>query len=656
MFLTERDIIIDVETRCDADIKTEGAFRYCWHPTFQVVLISCMFGNAENGVENVYTFDVINGEQAPQWFVDILFDPRFRKHAHNAVFEILSLQRYFNCQLDVSQWYCSMACVAFCGLPLGLEDSANALNHKWKKKTTGTALINKFSKPRKDGIYNDPRNYPQEWATFIEYNKFDVLAEKANLECLPEIPELFNDGKERKMWLLDFAINYAGVGINVQLAKNADKLCEMEDAEMLRDFKVDGLNNPNSNKQVLEFLRARGYQCETLRADDYDKYLTMAEKDEIVKSVLEIKKNLSLTSATKFKKFIDTEIGGRIYGTLQYYGANRTGRWGGRGAQPQNLKRNDMPFEELSLLRQLVLNGDYEGVKMLFGSVKANIVELCRTVVEPAAGNVFESTDFSAIEARVTAWIANEKWRLDVFRSHGKIYEASAAMMFKKKVEDIKKGSMERMKGKYAELALGFSGWVGAFKRFGADKFMTEEEMKDVANLWRKSSPKVVELWTNIETAALSAVKDFGEPYETSFGAVYQGIEYNDRKWLTCKLPSGRRLFYYDPQLKISSRNTYTFSYRRNANEQDTWRGILTENVVQAIARDLLVEKLIYVYDNYGVLPVLHVHDELVYEFPDQYKNEWKQVLDNVMSMEIDWAKGLPLKGDTSILPFYMKE
>lgn len=662
MKLSYYDVIIDVETKCDIPISV-GTYKYCKHPSLKVLLISLTFGDRENKLENVITIDLTK-EELPDWFEKLLFDKNFRKHAHHAIFEMLCCSSLLGIDMDATQWYCSMACVAFCTLPLKLEESANLLMHDQRKLTTGNDLIKEFSIPtimdvgngKLVYIYTSPESEPVKWQKFIVYNKQDVLAEKKNLECLPEIPELFEEGIERDMWILDYLINSNGVSVNVDLAKKAEAMCEREDEEMLANIQGVGIDNMNSRDKVLKWLKARGVECTTLRAEDYDRYLTSVEHDEIARCVLETKKNLSLSSATKFTKFVETEINGKIFGSLQYYAAVRTGRWGGRGAQPQNLKKNDLPFTLLSLLRKLVLKEDYTGVKMFFGNVKESVTELCRTVVQPKEGNIFLPSDFSAIEARVTAYIAKEEWRLEVFRTHGKIYEASAAMMFKKNIEDIKKGSIERQKGKYAELALGFSGWVGAFKKFGADKFMTEPEMLDTAQKWRQASPNVVALWSNIEECAVNAVRFPDKSFETSFGAVYKVEEVDGRKWLTCKLPSGRRIMYFSPKLIAGRNGNYAISYKRLAKESDTWRGSLTENIVQAIARDLLVYKMVYLWKMYGIVPVLHVHDEIVYEFPKEEAEDWKFIIDTVMAMEVPWAKGLPLKGDTSVLPFYMKD
>lgn len=656
MKLTNKDIFIDVETYSECDISLAGTYKYAMHPTTKLLLLSFAIGEDST----TYTYDVatLGIGSIPSGFINMLSDPTYRKHAHNAMFEMLVLYNTLNVPIMVEQWYCSMACVAFCGLPLKLEDSANTLAHNVKKLKSGTALIKLFSTPDKNGKRTLWSDRPREWAEFVAYNVSDVQTEQANILSLPELPEIFEDGIERDMWCMDMRINLRGVGVNTRLAKNADEMCAREDRELIDSVRHLGIDNVNSRKQLLDFLASRGFVVNSLKADDYDTYRAMAiaRDDEIIEAVLNVKQSLSLTSASKFQKFVDTETNGRIYGTLQYYGANRTGRWSGRGAQPQNLKRNEMPLEALCTLRTLVLNNDYDSVKMYFGDVKSNIVELCRTVVEPAEGNVFLATDFSAIEARVTAWIADEKWRLDVFNTHGKIYEASAAMMFKMNVEDIKKGSLERIKGKYAELALGFGGWVGAFKRFGADKYMSDKEILDTAKAWREANKNIVAMWADVHENAVSAVRDFGEAKTTKFGVTYQGIEYNGRRWLQCFLPSGRRLMYYDPKLICDSRNQLSFSYRRMANEQDTWFGMLVENVVQAISRDLLVEKMVRLHRVTRELPVLHVHDEIVIERPAHEAETWKRLLDQVMGEEITWAKGLPLKGDTSILMFYMKE
>lgn len=656
MKLTKNDIIIDVETRCELNISTVGTYKYVMHPSFKLLLLSFCLGDSDE----TYTYHLGLGETLPEEFIHALFDVSYRKHAHNVVFEYLAISRHLCRPLDVSQWYCSMAAVAFCGLPLGLEDAANTLQSDYRKMTTGSELIEFFSVPRKDKKFNDPLEHPDRFHDFARYNKWDVLTEKANLEALPELPEIFEAGDERDLWLLDFEINLNGIPINVELAKKADFLCSREDDDLIEELRnvpdLSCIKNPNSQKQVATFLKDRGYSVSTMQAQDYEKYLEQVRGDEIATLLLNAKRTLSLSSASKFGKFVDTEINGRIYFALQYYGAVRTGRWGGRGAQPQNLKRNEMPFEQLCLLRELAMRGDYGSIKMYFCSVKEPITELGRTVVEPIKDHVFTPTDFSAIEARMTAWIAKEEWRLEVFRTHGKIYEASAAMMFKVPIESIKKGSNERMKGKYAELALGFGGWKDAFYRFGAQKYMTDTEMLATAKSWREASPNIVKMWRNVEECAVSAVRDFGVPYTTSFGVVFQGIYVGNRTWLTCKLLSGRRLMYYEPKLVISKKDTLTFSYRRLASEQYTWYGMIVENIVQAMSRDLLREKMLYLKRTYGLVPVMHVHDEIVPMVHKSLAEDSKRILDEVMAMPVSWAQGLPLKGDTSILNFYMKE
>lgn len=650
MKLLPNDVIIDVETSCDLDISQVGTYKYCTHSSLRLLLVSFTVGTSDD----VFTYD-LTVEALPQQFIDVLNDPHYRKHAHNAVFEILVFQTTLGITIDVRQWYCSMVAVAFCGLPLGLEDSAIALNSKYKKLKQGTSLIKFFSCPTKEGGYNDPRMYPQKWEEYVIYNKYDVLTEKSNLEALPEIPEVFEEGSERSLWLLDFEINNVGIPVNVKLARNATAFCDKEDVDIYESAKGLGINNPNSRKQVIEFLQSRGIAITSLKADDYDTILTASEGDEIATAVIQAKQTLSLTSASKFQKFSDMEINGRIYGALQFYAAVRTGRWAGRGIQPQNMKRNEMPFESLELLRKFVLNGMYRETKMFFGDVKRNITELTRTIIEPKPDHVFLTTDFSAIEARVTAWIAEEQWRIDVFNTHGKIYEASASQMFKVPMESITKGSMERMKGKYAELALGFGGWVDAFKRFGAEKFMSENEMRETAVKWREASPNVVKMWSDTYECALCAIRD-NVAYTTKYGAKYELLTTDEgRKWLTCKLPSGRRLFYYEPEL-CASRGKLAFKYRRSANEQDTWYGIMVENVVQALARDLLAYKMLQLRIRNIIVPTFHVHDEIIIEVHKDDAQKYKKILDDIMSEEVPWAKGLPLKGDTSILPFYMKE
>ena len=669
MILTDKDIIIDVETFSMAVLDVVGTYKYALDPSTELLLFSYAFGN---DIDTVYTVDLTKGERIPDHIMRALTNGHYRKHAHNAVFEILILHKCLNVPLIPEQWYCSMAAVAFCGLELSLENSARTLAHGVSKQKKGKDLIKLFSCPDKDGkrTYND-FSMMTEWLDFIEYNQYDVRTEAYNLLCLPELPEIFSSGTERDMWIIDFWVNTNGLKVNLQLARNADFFCDKEDEELLETISHVGIKNPNSRKQVLDWLNSFGYNYTSLKAENYDAYIEQAD-DELVKEVLNVKQNLSLTSASKFKKYVDTALKDRIYGTLQYYGAVRTGRWSGRGVQVQNLKRNEMPMEHLMLLRQLVLSGDYYSTKMYFGNVKSNITELGRTVIEPETGNVFLSSDFSAIEARVTAWIAGEQWRIDVFNSHGKIYEASAAMMFKMRVEDIAKGSLERIKGKYAELALGFGGWVGAFKRFGADKYMSDKEILDTAKAWRKANPNIVAMWADVNECAVGAVRDFfdaqqgnaeypdyveyhGSIRTTKFGVSYQVIQYYGRRWLTCKLLSGRRLMYFDPRLVIDSRNNLSFTYRRMSNEQSTWFGMIVENVVQAIARDLLVVKMVKLYRNYGLIPALHVHDEIVIESKEEYKQELSTLLNNTMSEPVEWAQGLPLKGDTTVLPFYMK-
>lgn len=560
-----------------------------------------------------------------------------------------------------------MVKAAYCGLPLKLEEVTKALNLpiEKQKQARGKALIKYFCEPcaptKTNGgrSRNLPVHDPEKWAEFIEYCRQDVIAEIAvhnNLAAI-ETPE-----EERLNYMADQHINRNGVRIDLDLARKAIRFDEQYTSEVLYEIRqLTGLDNPNSGAQLKEWLEPRTVADVSSLTKETIPDIIAASRDPQVKRVLDLKTQINKTSIKKYAAMLEVACEDeRARGLFQFYGAGRTGRWSGRLIQLQNLPRNDM--KGLEDARRMLKAGDYESFCLVYGeSVPTVLSELIRTALMPEPGKLLVVADYSAIEARVIAWLASEKWRLDVFETHGKIYEASASKMFGVPIEQITKGSDLRQKGKVAELALGYQGSVGALRTMGAERMgLDENEMKVIVNRWRQANQAIVELWYAVETAAIEAVEIAGR---TVTLREYKGLTFEQRgQRLMITLPSSRRLQYREPRITSNAFGKKAIEYKgidgatKQWVYQDTYGGKLVENIVQSIARDLLataIREAVLIRD---LTVVMHVHDEIVAEAEAGSAEAKLKELTAAMCKAPKWAKGLPLNADGYITGFYKKD
>lgn len=642
---------IDIETYSGVDLTKSGVYAYTEAPDFEILLFGYAFDDGP-----VEIVDLASGEGLPAEVFEALTDPTTIKTAFNANFERTCLAKHFNKPMPPEQWRCTQAHALTLGLPIRLEDVAKALKLKHQKDNAGKALIRYFSIPCKPTKANGrrTRNLPEhaseKWEQFKAYCRQDVEVERAIRERLLQYPM-----QEQKLWELDQRINDTGVRIDPVLVKNAIACDTIYQEKLLAEAtRLTGLDNPNSVSQLKKWLKeAVDLEVESLNKESVPELLKQT-KSNTVKRVLELRQELAKTSVKKYQAMERAKCrDDRIRGLLQFYGANRTGRWAGRLVQVQNLPQNKL--KDLDLARNLLLTGQYDALELLFDSVPVVLSQLIRTAFIPSPGCRFVVADFSAIEARVIAWLAGEKWRMDVFNSHGKIYEASAAQMFKVPVESITKGNPLRQKGKIAELALGYQGSKGALITMGAlNMGLTEEELPGLVTTWRQANPAIVRLWQDVENAALTAVRE-KRPVLIQYGVVFtyeSGI-------LFIRLPSGRRLAYVKPKIEVEERfNKMGLTYE--GYEQGKWGrlrtygGKLVENIVQATARDCLAEAMLRL-DAADYRIVMHVHDEAVLEVPENNSCALEDACE-IMARPIEWAPGLPLRADGFECNYYRKD
>lgn len=647
---------IDIETFSSADLKKAGMYAYTEAPDFEILLFAYAVDFGE-----VHVVDLAQGESLPEKILIALTSPYVLKIAHNAAFERTAIRKHYKTALPVEQWLCTMAYAAQLGLPLSLDAAAKALKLPAEKDASGKALIKYFTMPCKPTKANGgrtrnlPEHAPEKWQQFKDYNRQDVIVERGILEKIRffEIPEM-----EKRLWCLDQKINDAGVMVDQQFVKNAIRI-DLTHKEILTKEAValTGLDNPNSVAQLKNwFIGNCNYEINSFNKEAIPEVMDAVKDMEVPKRVLELRQEMSKTSIKKYAAMASAVCrDGRIRGLLQYYGANRTGRWAGRLVQVQNLKRIDDDFtSSIDLARNLVREGDLDMLELLFESVPDVLSQLIRTAFVAPEGSRFIVVDFSAIEARVIAWLAGEKWRLDVFSTHGKIYEASAAQMFRIPIEDVTKGSEYRQKGKIAELALGYGGGPGALIQMGAlRKGLTEDELPKLVAMWRNANRKIVNYWYEVENAAYAAVND------RTTTTIRHGIKFFMEKGvLFIQLPSGRRLSYLRPQIRDNRFGGESIVYEgmnqttKQWGRQETYGGKLVENLCQAIARDCLADAMLRL-DAAGYKIVMHVHDEIVMETPEG-KGSLKEV-EQIMGTPIPWAKGLPLAADGFESEYYKK-
>lgn len=654
---------IDIETRSSEDIKKAGSYKYTQSPDFEILLFAYKWD--DNPVEII---DLACGESLLEWLILALQDSAVVKHAYNAAFEWYCLNRAgYNTPLE--QWRCTMAHGLYCGYTAGLDATGKAIGlpQDKQKLTVGKALIRYFCIPCKatktngGRPWNQPWHDKEKWELFKEYCKQDVITENEILQRLDRFPM---PQEEEELWQMDVRMNAYGVRVDYELIEGALYIDDISSQKLTNEaVSLTGLKNPNSGAQLLPWINSRlAEPIEDIQKATIEELL--AKEEELpanIRRMLEIRQQLGKTSVKKYQAMNAARCkDGRVRGLTQYYGANRTGRWAGRMVQLQNLPRNYL--STLDFARKLAKQKNYDGLKLLYGNVPDTLSQLIRTAFIPSEGHKFVVADFSAIEARVIAWLAGEQWVNEVFATHGKIYEATAAQMFGVPVERIAKGNPEyslRQKGKVATLALGYQGGEGALIRMGAlDMGLSEEELPDIKNRWRQTNPRIVDLWYAIDRAAVQTVQTAQPQGIKDLIFSLEGDLLYGQSFLTIRLPAGRKLFYPKPFLKENKFDRpavhyYTIGQNTKKWEVDsTYGGKLTENIVQAIARDCLAETLRRI-EARGLQVVFHVHDEVIIDAPMDVTVE---DICGLMAEPIPWAPGLILKGAGFENSYYMKD
>jgi DNA polymerase len=666
-----KSLHVDIETYSDVDLKKCGVARYAESQQFDVML----FGYAvDDGPAEVV--DLAAGESIPAGIVDAMFDHNVRKKAFNAQFEMTCLAQYFGEYLPPEQWECTSVHGLYLGLPNDLDSVCGVINAppEFRKQKAGYGLIRVFCLPCKPTIKNGgrtrnfPQHEPEKWALFRDYCRADVIAERYVASKLAKFPV---PEKERRLWILDQHMFRRGVGVDMGLVTAAIEAAEQTKARLTDEAtSLTGLSNPNSVKQLAEWLSTEmSEDVTTLTKKDVPKLLELAD-NETVERVLQLRQELAKSSVTKYQAMARSVCAdNRLRGVTQFYGANRTGRMSGRIVQLQNLPQNKL--RDLATARDLVKRGDTDMLETLFGSVPDTLSQLIRTALVPAKGRRLYVSDFSAIEARVIAWLAWCQWRLDVFNTHGKIYEASAEQMFRLPPGSVTKKSPYRQKGKVAELACGFGGGVNALKTMGAlDMGLQEEELQPIITAWRTANPEIVQLWYSVEAAMKEAIgRQTGIDLKIADGRSKLVFGY-ERKYLTITLPSGRKLFYAKARLEpedlytenaagqrylIAAEGSVTYEGVDQKTKRwcrmSTYGGRAVENITQAIARDCLAESMLAL-DAAGFAQMFTVHDEIVCE----EETDRLQEMEEIMSRPISWAPDLPMRADGFVTDYYMKE
>lgn len=642
-------LAIDIETYSDVDLTKCGVYAYCDSPQFEILLFAYAFDEEETEI-----IDLACGEHLPHRVLDALEDTSVIKTAFNAAFERTCISKHLGKKLPPVSWQCTAVQSAMLALPLSLDGVGEVLNIKRKKLKEGTDLVRFFSMPCKPTKANGgrtrnlPSDEPEKWERFKAYCIRDVDAEREIRQKLRNfpIPE-----SEMRLYQMDQEINDRGILVDRELVTNAI-LCDTQykEAVTARAYELTGLENPNSPVQIKGWLSDRGVEVDSLDKKAVKSMISDAEGE--VLEVLRLRLLMAKTSVKKYEA-IDRSVcsDGRCHGLLQFYGANRTGRWAGRLVQVQNLPQNHI--EDLELARDLVKNRQFDCIDLLYDSTPGVLSELIRTAFIPKPGCRFIVADFAAIEARVLAWFSGEQWRLDTFAEGGDIYCASASQMFGVPVVKHGMNGHLRQKGKIAELALGYGGSVGALTSMGAlEMGLEEEELQPLVNQWRSSNPHITKFWWDVDAAAVKAVKE-----RTSIS--YKNLCFTYRSGiLFVTLPSGRNLSYIKPRMTQNRFGRESLSYE-GVGESKKWMRIetygpkLAENIVQATARDLLALAMLRLRDA-GYEIVMHIHDEAVLEVPDGVSSV--DEVCRMMAVAPDWAAGLPLRADGYECPFYKKD
>ena len=664
-----RHLSIDIETRSSVDIGKAGAYKYAQSPDFQILLFAYQMGE-----EPVEIIDLANGERLPNELVAALSDPDVIKHAYNAAFEWYCLNRA-GFENPIDQWRCTMAHGLYCGYTAGLDATGKAIGlpQDKQKLATSKALIRYFCVPckptRNNGnrTWNQPWHDPKKWDLFKEYCKQDVVTEHEILARLKQFPV---PDAEEQQWQMDVLMNAYGVRVDTDLIDGALYIDGISTQKLTDEaVRLTGLANPNSAAQLVPWLNDHSRKS----PEDPDVFQdiqkatvteALGKPDEFPEEVLQMLRIRQQLGKTSIKKYVAMDTakgeGDRVRGLTQYYGANRTGRWAGRLVQMQNLPRNYI--KTLDYARKVVKAKNYDGLKLLYGNVPDTLSQLIRTAFIPSEGHKFVVADFSAIEARVIAWLAGEQWVNEVFATHGKIYEATASQMFGVPVDKIAKGNPEyalRQKGKVATLALGYQGGTSALIAMGALQMgLTEEELPDIVQRWRQANPRIRDLWYAVENAAL-AVMQTAQP-QAIYGLIFalEGDLVYGQSFLTVQLPSGRKLYYPKPFLKENQFGKLALHYYTVGQQTRKWEvastygGKMTENIVQAVARDCLAVTLERIVAKH-LQVVFHVHDEVIIDAPMETTVD---EICGLMAEPIPWAPGLILKGAGFESNYYMKD
>lgn len=666
---------IDLETYSAVSIGAAGSYRYILDPSFEILL----FAYSLDGMP-VEVIDVASGQVIPLWLKNALKNPLYIKHAYNAAFEWFALSKYLG-QLPPDQWRDTMLHALYCGYPASLDAAGKAMGlpEDKKKLATGKALIRYFCVPCKPSNANGnrtrnlPRHDPAKWTLFKEYNGQDVVTEMEidrRLSAFP-VPAFV-----QKQWETDLLMNARGVAADMDMVSGALVIGATVKSQLMGEARqLSGLDNPNSIKQLARWLTD---------ATDSDAEITSVTKETVatmlkqpqpanVQRMLEIRQELGKTSTKKYDA-LETCIAddGRVRGLLQFYGANRTGRWAGRLVQVQNLPRTYT--HPLPPARQLVKDRNINGLRLMYGSINDTLSQLIRTAFVATPGNVLIDADFSAIEARVISWLAGQEWRLEVFRTHGKIYEASASQMFHVPIEKIKKGNPEyalRQRGKVAELALGYQGGVSAMRRMDTGHNLddlSDDEVKGIVDRWRETNSMIRDLWNIVDSAAVTVITNGGAQTirsETTDAVITLACELDvitGTRYMTILLPSGRKLYYPSPEIGVNRWGNPSVSYMgqnqttKRWERVETYGGKLVENIVQAIARDCLaiaIENL----EAQGLHVVFHIHDEVVIDTPAWADEDTMlDTVTKIMTKPIPWAQALPLNADGWVDKFFKKD
>lgn len=666
---------IDLETYSTVSIGAAGSYRYILDPSFEILL----FAYSLDGMP-VEVIDVASGQVIPLWLKNALKNPLYIKHAYNAAFEWFALSKYLG-WLPPDQWRDTMLHALYCGYPASLDAAGRAMGlpEDKKKLTTGKALIRYFCVPCKPSNANGnrtrnlPKHDPAKWKLFKEYNGQDVVTEMEidrRLSAFP-VPAFV-----QKQWEIDLTMNARGVAADMEMVSGALVIGATVKSQLMAEARqLSGLDNPNSIKQLARWLT---------EATDSDAEITSVTKETVatmlkqpqpanVQRMLEIRQELGKTSTKKYDA-LETCIAddGRVRGLLQFYGANRTGRWAGRLVQVQNLPRTYT--HPLPPARQLVKDRNIDGLRLMYGSINDTLSQLIRTAFVATPGNVLIDADFSAIEARVISWLAGQEWRLEVFRTHGKIYEASASQMFHVPIEKIKKGNPEyalRQRGKVAELALGYQGGVSAMRRMDTGHNLddlSDDEVKGIVDRWRETNSMIRDLWNIVDSAAVTVITNGGAQTirsKTTDAVITLACELDvitGTRYMTILLPSGRKLYYPSPEIGVNRWGNPSVSYMgqnqttKRWERVETYGGKLVENIVQAIARDCLaiaIENL----EAQGLHVVFHIHDEVVIDTPAWADNDTMlDTVTKIMTKPIPWAQALPLNADGWVDKFFKKD